>query len=358
MKKAYAKLDEINKKRSEVTPQPGSGGYYNPSIPGDPISEGAINPATGRPYSARDIMGATVNPVNSMPGNPYQGMGTIGRDKLQGILKDKNANYFADVVEKTLPTNDEITKIETSKNLAIDATIDSNENIAKDQAEINGISGEIVTNKQGELRLSYDSLLTTESINDHFNIIENEVDDARVAGINIAEGLESLWERVQKALKKLKVQTNDEGEKTKDAKAAGKALTEMNTPSTAAYTAGKYMIIYCQDGNRVQKGPYTLDAAAVKYYKEKYKGATLIKMAKGGIINEPILGLGQRTGNQYLMGENGPETITPGSNTSVANGGNTFNITINASGVGDVERQLKPVILRMLKESTARAGIV
>jgi hypothetical protein len=35
-----------------------------------------------------------------------------------------------------------------------------------------------------------------------------------------------------------------------------------------------------------------------------------------------------------------------------------FNITINAQNVGDIERQLKPAILKMLKESTSRAGIV
>lgn len=87
-------------------------------------------------------------------------------------------------------------------------------------------------------------------------------------------------------------------------------------------------------------------------------GMPTYQFAKGGIINEPILGLGQRTGSTYLMGEKGPETVTPGVNTSGSGGGNTFNITIHASNVGDVERQLKPTILRLLKESTSRAGIV
>jgi hypothetical protein len=36
-----------------------------------------------------------------------------------------------------------------------------------------------------------------------------------------------------------------------------------------------------------------------------------IAMAKGGIINEPIVGRGQRTGRQYLMGEAGPEVVSP-----------------------------------------------
>jgi hypothetical protein len=82
-------------------------------------------------------------------------------------------------------------------------------------------------------------------------------------------------------------------------------------------------------------------------------------MAAGGLITEPIFGIGQNTGKGYLMGEAGTERITPGS--GPAKGGNTqpiFNITINASSIGDIERELKPAILKMLKESTSRAGIV
>ena len=95
---------------------------------------------------------------------------------------------------------------------------------------------------------------------------------------------------------------------------------------------------------------------------QPYRGKTMIsvqKMAAGGLITEPIFGIGQNSGKGYLMGEAGPERVTPG--TGPANGtsgGNTFNITINASGIGDIERQLKPAILKMLKESTSRAGIV
>ncbi len=94
---------------------------------------------------------------------------------------------------------------------------------------------------------------------------------------------------------------------------------------------------------------------------EHLKGSPILsiqKMAAGGLITEPILGIGQNTGKGYLMGEAGPERITPG--TGPANGGAqpVFNITINATNIGDVERQLKPAILKMLKESTSRAGIV
>ena len=85
---------------------------------------------------------------------------------------------------------------------------------------------------------------------------------------------------------------------------------------------------------------------------------SISKMARGGIIGEKIFGIGE-SGQQYMFGESGPETVTPGVGGTVNNrGGSTFNITINASDVGDIERQLKPAILKMLKESTSRAGIV
>jgi len=93
-----------------------------------------------------------------------------------------------------------------------------------------------------------------------------------------------------------------------------------------------------------------------------FKGSpilSIMKMAAGGLITEPIFGIGQNTGKGYLMGEAGPERVTPGTGPArETSGGNTFNITINASGIGDIERQLKPAILKMLKESTSRAGIV
>lgn len=95
---------------------------------------------------------------------------------------------------------------------------------------------------------------------------------------------------------------------------------------------------------------------------QPYRGKTMLsvqKMAAGGLITEPIFGIGQRSGQGYLMGEAGPERVTQGTGVAKqASGGNTFNITINASGIGDIERQLKPAILKMLKESTSRAGII
>jgi hypothetical protein len=36
-----------------------------------------------------------------------------------------------------------------------------------------------------------------------------------------------------------------------------------------------------------------------------------IEMAEGGLINEPVVGLGQNTGRRYLLGEAGPEYVVP-----------------------------------------------
>jgi Flp pilus assembly pilin Flp len=36
------------------------------------------------------------------------------------------------------------------------------------------------------------------------------------------------------------------------------------------------------------------------------------KYARGGVINEPVIGMGQRSGKGYMFGEAGPETVTPG----------------------------------------------
>ena len=52
---------------------------------------------------------------------------------------------------------------------------------------------------------------------------------------------------------------------------------------------------------------------------------SIMAFAGGGVISEPVLGKGLSSGKGYLLGENGPETVTPGSGTP----GNV-NITINA----------------------------
>jgi hypothetical protein len=139
------------------------------------------------------------------------------------------------------------------------------------------------------------------------------------------------------------------------------------TPSEELVNSeAKYRMMFGDGGPDVIK---TLNSDGAAHYRAMYAAGTpykdrgqmlsFTKMAKGGVITEKIFGIGASTGQGYMFGEAGPETVTPGIGGTVNNGGgSTFNITINASNVGDIERQLKPAILKMLKESTARAGIV
>lgn len=41
-------------------------------------------------------------------------------------------------------------------------------------------------------------------------------------------------------------------------------------------------------------------------------GNPMTKMGSGGLIREPIVGIGLHSGGQYVLGERGPETVTPG----------------------------------------------
>ena len=52
---------------------------------------------------------------------------------------------------------------------------------------------------------------------------------------------------------------------------------------------------------------------------------SLIGMASGGVINEPVYGIGA-SGQSYAFGENGPEMVSP----MGSGGGGNYNITINA----------------------------
>ena len=78
--------------------------------------------------------------------------------------------------------------------------------------------------------------------------------------------------------------------------------------------------------------------------------------AEGGWINEPIAGIGLRTGGKYTFGEAGRELVVPGGRM----GGSNFSITIN---IGKVDKtadfeQLKPMIQRWILEANSRRGIL
>jgi hypothetical protein len=173
-------------------------------------------------------------------------------------------------------------------------------------------------------------------------------------------GAAAAW--VNSKLRIVAGQRNSYGNPTPNARIA-QSIGNMDPISGGGTSRPMYRITF-GDGTSKTQG---MDPNSLKYFQDlyaaggQYKGKSILsitKMAKGGVINEPIFGIGQNTGQGYLMGESGPETITPGVGTTNNGGATTFNITINAQGIGDIERQLKPAILRMLKESTARAGIV
>jgi len=51
-------------------------------------------------------------------------------------------------------------------------------------------------------------------------------------------------------------------------------------------------------------------------------------MADGGIINEPVVGVGMKSGGSYLLGESGPEAVIP-----TNQGGGSSNISVNINAV-------------------------
>jgi hypothetical protein len=78
----------------------------------------------------------------------------------------------------------------------------------------------------------------------------------------------------------------------------------------------------------------------------------------GGIITEPIVGVGIRTGQEYTFGEGGSERITPiDAGESIGGGGD---IVIN---IGNITKEadymkLKPLIQRWILEASSRRGTV
>ena len=73
------------------------------------------------------------------------------------------------------------------------------------------------------------------------------------------------------------------------------------------------------------------------------------KMANGGTITEPIIGLGLNTGGKYLMGENGHELVIP---KAAAYGSGTLNIRLGGTLTGD-GTSLRAVIKRLDKIESA-----
>jgi hypothetical protein len=58
-------------------------------------------------------------------------------------------------------------------------------------------------------------------------------------------------------------------------------------------------------------GALSMLSSAYGNYQQGNAYGSMAKMAKGGIIDEPVLGRGMNTGREYLLGEEGPEQVTP-----------------------------------------------
>ena len=82
----------------------------------------------------------------------------------------------------------------------------------------------------------------------------------------------------------------------------------------------------------------------------------IMGMANGGIINEPILGIG-KSGQAYAFGERGAETVTPG----VGGGGQTnFILNLNVGNIGNNAdySELRDLVQRWVLEANSRRGII
>lgn len=77
-------------------------------------------------------------------------------------------------------------------------------------------------------------------------------------------------------------------------------------------------------------------------------------MADGGIISEPVLGIGARSKSSYLIGEAGPEAVVPLGGGGSGGGVNNVNVTINAldsKSVADLMRDNPQAITGPLVEA-------
>jgi hypothetical protein len=83
---------------------------------------------------------------------------------------------------------------------------------------------------------------------------------------------------------------------------------------------------FVKNGNRVPASFYASEIAGHYNHVHVAAYANALGFAGGGVINEPIWGIG-RSGRRYTFGENGPETITPGAGPP---GG--VSLTINVQG--------------------------
>ena len=84
--------------------------------------------------------------------------------------------------------------------------------------------------------------------------------------------------------------------------------------------------------------------------------------ATGGMINEHVIGVGQKTGSLWEFGERGLEYVTPATGSTSNAYDQTSNVTVNinvAKMTSDLDLQkIKPMVERALRETHSRRGII
>ena len=378
MARARAIEEERQKKLKEsgVCPSNPYGNYANPNF-GLPYNEERDNPQTphifpkgwvnGEPPLSgplaeykkwQDLCGGTSG-LNSSPMpkmGPHSDIDTemTARDywskngKTGFDMKQPGFTEVAETVEGLQPL------MSAGKDLTVQWEGDMERN-AKISEEVSARYNDIMQNTISQTTSSSNAKtqaemteMYAENTKCHFANIETYMGDSVTM-------MSALRDKVESVLRRAAVRSTKN-----DATVAQKSFQGICTSLTPTLTeASRYKITWGSGSSQTM----TLSPAALQYYnnlRATGQGSimSIQKMAKGGILNEPVLGFGQNTGKGYLMGESGPEAVVPLNGKGGSTGGNTFNITINASNVQDVERKLKPTILRILKESTSRAGIV
>jgi hypothetical protein len=294
-------------------------------------------------------------------GEPYLRENIPGYDEYAGAREKESDKNWDIMVKGLTELFGGTTKTSAPGSCSFMAHACTGELVSDTFEEVEENSGNILDSFINTSDLSADVLYNMHNIKDYADISRTDMDstkksfsDIEVTAISVLTMMAAFKRKVEEILYKAKIKAHT-GNATSEQKGLQGLPEDPNISAGPISELQKYRIVWKGGESSIQ----CLSPAAVNWYKSRPNQVSLYKMARGGIINEPILGFGQETGRHYLMGEAGPETITPGANTKPGiSGGNTFNITINAKDVGDIERQLKPTILRILKESTSRAGIV
>ena len=134
------------------------------------------------------------------------------------------------------------------------------------------------------------------------------------------------------------------------------AYAEMNSDTKKSEGYVKEMAYETEEMMNTIKEAFDRAKATLDAMKSSSKKSKSGK-AGGGLINERIFGVGERTGNEYVFGEAGREFVVPESKS-----GGLGNVTINvnvAKMSSDVDLQkLKPIIERAILETHARRGLI